>query len=195
MATVHLVRHGSHTEVGRILSGRSDIGLSEQGRCQAQRLGERFGELEVGAIHVSPRTRAVETAGFISRALALPLQIDEAFDEIDFGAWTGKTFAELDDDPLWLRWNEARETARPPEGETMLDATRRAVQRLSEIAAEATRAVVVVSHCDIIRGAIAHYLGLAQDRLLNFDVDPASVSRLSVGSWGGRVLSVNEGWA
>jgi broad specificity phosphatase PhoE len=52
--------------------------------------------------------------------------------------------------------------------------------------------VVAVSHCDIIRGLIAYYLGLPLDNLLRFDIDPASVSRLMVGSWGARVISVNE---
>lgn len=49
-----------------------------------------------------------------------------------------------------------------------------------------------VSHCDIIRGLIAYYLGLPLDNLLRFDIDPASVSRLVVGSWGARVMSMNE---
>jgi broad specificity phosphatase PhoE len=52
--------------------------------------------------------------------------------------------------------------------------------------------VALVSHCDIIRGIIAHYLGLPLDNLLRFDIDPASVSRIVVGDWGARVISVNE---
>lgn len=195
MATIHLVRHGSHAEVGQVLSGRSAIGLSVHGRGQALRLGERFEALGVEAIYASPRPRAIQTATFLATACALPLEVDDAFDEIDFGAWTGRAFAELDDDPLWSRWNDARGSVRPPDGEAMADATERAVQRLTQIAAQAAGPIVVVSHCDVIRGVIAHFLGLPQDRLLGFDVDPASVSRLSVGSWGGRVHSVNECWA
>jgi ribonuclease H / adenosylcobalamin/alpha-ribazole phosphatase len=69
----------------------------------------------------------------------------------------------------------------------------RAVAGLESVAADhGDRAIAVVSHCDIIRGAIAHYLGLPLDNLLRFDIDPASVSRLVVGSWGARVMSVNE---
>jgi broad specificity phosphatase PhoE len=52
--------------------------------------------------------------------------------------------------------------------------------------------IAAVSHCDVIRGIIAHHLGLPLDNLLRFDVDPASVSRLQLGDWGGRVMSVNE---
>lgn len=194
MTIVHLVRHGSHPEVGHVLSGRSEIGLDDPGREQAQRLARRHAGLSVDAVYASPRPRAKQTAAPIADACARPVQVDGALDEIDFGSWTGKAFGALDGDPAWRRWNEARDLARPPGGETMAAATSRAIGAVERIASRVPGLAVVVSHCDIIRGVIAHYLGLAQDRLLSFDVDPASVSRISIGRWGGRVLSVNECW-
>jgi broad specificity phosphatase PhoE len=75
----------------------------------------------------------------------------------------------------------------------MEEACRRAVDALQEIAnRHADQMVVAVSHCDIIRGLVAYFLGLSLDNLLRFDIDPASVSRLVVGSWGARVMSINE---
>jgi broad specificity phosphatase PhoE len=75
----------------------------------------------------------------------------------------------------------------------MEEACRRSVAAIEQIAAgHADETVAVVSHCDIIRGLIAYYLGLPLDNLLRFDIDPASVSRLVVGSWGARVMSMNE---
>ena len=50
----------------------------------------------------------------------------------------------------------------------------------------------MVSHCDVIRAVIARVLGLSLDCLLQFDLDPASISRLALGDWGGRVISVND---
>lgn len=112
---------------------------------------------------------------------------------MDFGEWTGKTFDELEGDPAWDEWNSARASARPPGGESMAEAVGRAVAGLEERAvAHADATFAAVSHCDIIRGVVAHYLGLSLDNLLRFDVDPASVTRLAVGPWGGRVMSVNE---
>ena len=194
MATIHLVRHGSHAEIGQVLSGRSEIGLSARGLAQAGGLGDRFGRMAIQSIHASPRRRAAETARAIGLACALPVEIEDAFDEIDFGTWSGKAFAELDTDPDWSRWNEERGSARPPEGESMAAVVDRAARRIASIGARETGSAVVVSHCDVIRGVIAHSLGLPLDRLLSFDVDPASVSRLLVESWGCRILSVNECW-
>jgi probable phosphoglycerate mutase len=75
----------------------------------------------------------------------------------------------------------------------MAEATGRAVAALAGIAAEHPDATVAaVSHCDIVRGAIAHHLGLPLDNMLRFDVAPASVSRLLIGDGFARVVSVNE---
>jgi broad specificity phosphatase PhoE len=195
MATFHLVRHAIHAEVGQVLSGRSEIALSDDGRAQAERLGARYATLDIEAVLASPRRRAMQTAAPIAASRSAPVGIDDAFDEIDFGGWTGKRFSELSSDPAWTHWNEARAEVVPPGGESMAAATGRAVRRIAEIATRVAGAVVVVSHADVIRGVIAHTLGLSLDRVLGFDVDPASVSRLSVENWGARVLSVNEAWA
>ena len=75
----------------------------------------------------------------------------------------------------------------------MEEACRRAVAQIEEIAGNhADQIIAAVSHCDIIRGLIAYYLGLPLDNLLRFDADPASVSRLALGGWGARIMTVNE---
>ena len=193
-ARVHLVRHCAHADVGRVLSGRcTGTPLSAEGRAQARWLAGRFARGEaVAAIHSSPRLRARETARAIAERLELEVELTDALDEVDFGAWTGRSFAELDGDPDWTRWNVARATAATPGGETMAQATARAVAHIDDIAGrEWPGAVLCVSHCDVIRGVVAHYLGLGLDRLLAFDIDPGSISTLLVGPWGGRVLALN----
>lgn len=193
-ATILLVRHAQHVEFGRILSGRRrDVALSDEGLQQAAILSDLLGTTEVSAVYSSPRERAWYTAREIAEPHELKVRSEDRLDEVDFGDWTGRTFAELEGDPLWQSWNEARATARPPGGEGMAEAAERAHAFLQEVAAEHEGGTVVaVSHCDIIRGVIARCLGLSLDNLLRFDVDPASVSRLAIGSWGARVMTVNE---
>lgn len=189
---VQLVRHGHHAELGGVLSGRSDIGLSDDGRAQADRLAAWFAGRDIAAVCSSPRPRARQTAAAIAEAAGVPVDVDDGFDEIDFGGWTGRRFAELATDPAWRHWNEARDIALPPDGESMAAATARGWAAVEAIAAAGTGPVVIVSHADIIRGVVAHVLGLSLGRLLAFDVDPASVTTLSVGSWGARLVALNE---
>jgi broad specificity phosphatase PhoE len=134
----------------------------------------------------------METAQAIASRLKLELTVVEALDEIDFGSWAGQSFASLDGDPTWARWNLARAEARTPGGETMGQAVARAVSHIERSAAREEGPFIFVTHCDLIRGAVAHYLGLSLDRMLAFDCDPASVSTLSVSEGGGHVVSVNE---
>jgi broad specificity phosphatase PhoE len=190
--TLYLARHGDHAEAGHVLSGRSDIGLSDGGLAQARALGALCQAREVTAVQSSPRPRTCQTAQIIADMLGLDLEIVDALDEIDFGCWTGRSFAELESDERWLAWNNARDLAVPPEGESMAAAVSRAVSHFVGLHRAGRSHVLCVSHCDIIRGTIAHYLGLGLDRLLRFDIDLASLSTIAIGHWGGRLLRLNE---
>lgn len=190
-ATVHLARHASHAEVGRVLSGRSEIALSGAGRVEAARLADRLAGEPLVAIHASPRRRARETAEIVAERHGLPVEIAPAMDEIDFGAWSGKAFDALDADPAWMEWNSARGRAATPAGETMEAAAARAVDAIEGIAREG-ETVLCVSHCDVIRAVAARYLGLSYDHVLAFDCDPASLTTLALHGGGGRVVTLNE---
>src|SRR5947209_20190589 len=95
-AMVHLVRHCAHGDVGHVLSGRcAGASLTAEGRAEAAWLAARFLDERIAAIQSSPRLRARETAETIGAALGLSVEIVDALDEIDFGDWTGRSFAEL----------------------------------------------------------------------------------------------------
>ena len=167
--------------------------LSKEGLRQAKIVADLLGVEPLAAVYSSPRERAHQTAREIAEPHEQDVRIADALDEIDFGDWAGRSFDGLEGEALWTEWNERRSTARPPNGESMAEAVARAAQAIAAIAAAHDgETIAVVSHCDIIRGLIAHYLGLSLDNMLRFDVEPASVSRLVVGSWGARVKSVNE---
>ena len=106
---------------------------------------------------------------------------------------TGRALDSFADDPAWTAWNTDRGTARIPGGETMAEAQARIVALLDRVATgDDGRTVAIVSHADMIRGAVAHVLGLPLDNLLRFDIGPASVTRIVWGDWGARLLSLNE---
>ena len=193
-ATLLLIRHAAHVELGRTLSGRRrDVALSGEGLEQAEIVADLLAVEPLTAVYSSPRERAYYTARSIAEAHELEVGIVDDLDEIDFGDWTGVAFNDLEGDPAWNEWNESRETARPPGGESMAEAVKRTAAALQAIAAEHKgEAVAVITHGDIIRGAVAHYLGLPLGNMLRFDVDPASVTRLALGSWGARIMTLNE---
>jgi broad specificity phosphatase PhoE len=169
------------------------VALSAAGLTQAAILADLLGTAPIDAVYASPRERAWYTARDIAESHELKAEALDDLDEVDFGDWSGRRFSELEGDPEWRRWNEARGSARAPGGESMAEAVARAVAAVAGIGRlHEGGTAVAVSHCDIIRGVVAHHLGLPLDNILRFDVDPASVSRLAVGGWGARIISVNE---
>jgi len=192
--TLLLVRHGLNDYVGRALAGRTPgVHLNDEGHAQAGRLAARLASLPIAAVYSSPLERAVETAQPIAAARSLELHLCEAAMEIDFGEWTGRTIAELDGDPLWQRFNTERSTTRAPGGELMAEVQARMAGGIEAIrAAHPGETVLLVSHADAIRAALAHYAQVSLDAIGRFEIRPASVTTLRLWDGWTLVLGVND---
>jgi probable phosphoglycerate mutase len=194
LTTFLLVRHATHTLADGTLAGHlPGVHLSEQGQQQAQHLAERLAALPIAALYSSPLERCVQTANSIAARLNVPLQLCGAFGEIDFGEWTGRRFDDLTGDQRWQEWNRFRSSAPLPGGGLMLEVQLRAVaaiQNLCQLYSD--QIVVIVSHSDVIKAVIAHYLGVHLDLFQRIEISPASVSAVALYSWGARVLRLND---
>lgn len=194
--TFFLLRHAAHDNVGSYLAGRTPgVTLGHSGRAQALRLGEKMRRERFDVIVASPRERTHETAQAVSVACGIgPVELRDELDEIDFGTWTGKTFAELNGDPQWRRWNEQRAVAITPSGESMAHVRSRICACMNDLAAKySDRGVVLVSHADVIKAAVCHALDLPDDAGFRFDIDPASLTVIVKGGWGSKLIRLNEG--
>src|SRR6516162_9660923 len=85
-----LVRHGdtTATEESRF-SGSSGAELSETGRWQAARLGERLSRQNITAIYSSPLSRALDTARIVAGYCGLEPVVRDGLSEISHGHWEG----------------------------------------------------------------------------------------------------------
>jgi broad specificity phosphatase PhoE len=189
-----LVRHAFTDAVGCVLSGRADdVVLNASGRRQAAALGKTLSALRIQHFYVSPQPRAIETARILaSHQPATAIVIDRRFDECDFGDWTGKSFDELQGDPLWRRFNDSRRTAVVPGGESPAAAQARVLDGIARISARhPTGLVAVVTHAENIRHVALHHSGMSLDAHAEVPIAPASVSILSRHEGGTHVLAVN----
>lgn len=194
MTTVLLIRHATCDHVGRALSGRRPgVHLNDEGRAQARALAARLAGAPLSAVYSSPLERAQETAVVVAEPHGLPVRTAEAFAEIDYGGWTGKSIDELDGVPLWSRFNSYRSGTRAPDGELMLEVQARVAGGLERLRAEYDGGLVaVVSHGDAIRAALLHLAGMPLDHFLRLDVQPASMSIVELADWGPRILRLND---
>ncbi|MDT7949970.1 MAG: histidine phosphatase family protein [Acetobacteraceae bacterium] len=189
-----MVRHAAHGLLGKVLTGRmAGVPLSAEGVGQAKALGEWFTGMRVAAVLSSPVQRARETAAAIAEATGLTVTVEAGLDEIDFGEWTGSTFAALEEQAAWSEWNRHRGSAACPGGETMRAAQARAVAAVLRAGqAFAGENIVMVSHQDVLKAVLAHFLGIALDDLERFSLDPASRSVVSLSDGWARVEAVNH---
>jgi broad specificity phosphatase PhoE len=172
------VRHTSHDLITSKIAGRMPgVHLNARGLAAAERLAEDLSCLPIRQIYCGPLERARQTAEPLSRKLNLPLHVAAAFDEIETGEWTGKTFEELKSDPEWQKWNAFRSSSRAPGGEVMLDVQSRVLNKLSQLSAGADQGLTAIfSHGDVIRATVAYFLAVPLDLFLRIAIDPGSLT-------------------
>lgn len=194
MTTFFLIRHASCNGLGQTLWGRTPgVCLNETGKLQAQRLADRFGGITLEAIYSSPLERALETAETIARTLKLEVNRNSAFDEVDFGDWTGKSFAMLSGDEVWRRFNSVRSATGIPGGESFLEVQTRAVTELERLSLQYTNArVAIVSHADVIKAAVGYFTATPIDLLQRIEISPCSVSVVAMDKDSATLLTINN---
>jgi broad specificity phosphatase PhoE len=194
VSTFLFVRHAAHDWLGRGIAGRlGGVSLNPQGWLQAEALVRRLEGWPLHAIYSSPQPRCTQTVAALAGRRRLKVQVAPAFDEIDFGEWTGRTFDSLHPDPAWREWNTHRAVGCPPGGEPFEAVRRRAMEALETLSRQhPDRIVLVASHADVIKAVIASLLQMSLDHLERFDIAPASVSVVEAGEGWQRVVQVNE---
>ena len=188
------VRHGTTPTTGSVLPGRArGLHLADEGRAQAEALAERLGVLQrIAAVYASPLERARETAAPIARKLGLEVVADKGLLECDFGQWTGLDLKKLMKKPEWVTVQRYPSGFRFPGGESFSEMQTRITGTATRLAAvHRGRAVVLVSHADPIKAAVAHALGTHLDLFQRIVVSPCSVTAVAYGPGGPSVLTVN----
>ncbi len=156
-ARLFLVRHGETAESARgSYSGRRDVPLTEHGREQARRAGERLRDAGVDAIYSSPLGRAADTAHSIGAATGAPVRVDDRLTEVDYGPLEGldRESARERFGVSYQAWRENPMGCPIPGIEPLPKALERARSATAE-AIVAARCPVIVGHQGILRLVLA----------------------------------------
>lgn len=178
-----LVRHGqTDFNVKHLLPGQlPGVPLNDEGRSEARATGEALRPLPITTIVASPLERTMETAGFINAGRDLEIRTDRDLLDTDYGRFSGKCYDDLDKaDARWRRF--VSDPIHAPRGvESFVTVQRRAV-RAAERWREAQDVgewVALVTHADLVKLIVAHYVGIPLARVPLFSMDNASVSLLA----------------
>jgi broad specificity phosphatase PhoE len=178
-----LVRHAS-TDAVRAAAFGADEPLDASGRADAVALAAR---LPRGEVLVSPALRARETASLAGLTAA-----DAAPGECDFGAWAGRTLADVaaDDEDGVRAWMTDPDAA--PHGGESLAAL---LARIGEWLAAQARldgTAIAVTHAGVVKAAVVTALDAPPSAFWRIDVSPTSITELHAhdGRW--TVTRVND---
>lgn len=212
---VFLARHGQSmvVEGGEPVYSHHPIGLTPDGRQQAQRLAADLAPVHLDAVYTSNLNRARETAQFVADAQGLDPIVFPELIEISLGDFEGMTLdrvhAEHERFVPWLEvaFNErfpSDEFHHPaelvfPNGESVLGVYQRVIDPFLRIVrAHLGGTVAIISHGWVLQPLLCHILGApitsyfrlqlryAEPTLVEIDADGIGV--LEVLSRGSRVL-------
>lgn len=193
--TLLLVRHGENDWVkSRKMAGRlPDVHLNATGRAQARRLAARLAHWPLAAVYSSPLERCLETATILARPHHSSVLTHDGVLETDYGTWQGKGYEELKKEALWPVILRTPSQVVFPGGEGMLAMQQRVVAALQEMAqAHPGQAVLVCSHADPIKAALAHFAGTHFDLFQRLVIQPASLNIVRLESLGPVILKIND---
>lgn len=189
MRRLLLIRHAP-TQATHAAAFPLDEPLDEAARAQAARLAARLPR-RIEAL-CSPALRCRQTAA----AAGLEATEDPDLAECDFGAWAGRTLADVNErEPDAVRACMTDPDARPHGGESLAAFARRIAGWL-DAQAHGDGRTVAITHGGVIRAAVVHALGAPLEAFWRIDAAPLAITELHAhgGRWTvTRVNSAAEG--
>ena len=196
---IYFVRHGETVLTPtRKFSGTGELNpeLMQDGLDQAELVAAEAVKLSADILIASPLNRTRQTAEAIARTTGLEIIFDEAWFELSFGSWDGKSIEEVkEQDPdAYQAWLNSTAYA-PGGGESWDQATVRIEEALEKLVAEYPgKKIIVVTHNGVIKTAVRLAIGAPAEAVFHVDAAPCSISSLSIWPSDGlrAVRSVNE---
>jgi probable phosphoglycerate mutase len=196
MTLIYLIRHGENEYVGKgkLAGWLPGIHLNDKGIAQAEALVNLFSKRKLNAIYSSPLERTLETAKPLAVSKGLKVINTDGLGEIGYGRWQGQSLKALRRRKLWPIIQNTPSLARFPEGESFFEAQARTVSKIEDLRSKhkgKKNAIACVTHADVIKLIVAHYIGLPLDLFQRLMVLPGSVSTLHFDP-GIRLLTLND---
>jgi broad specificity phosphatase PhoE len=181
--TAILMRHGetAWNKQGRVM-GRHPVELTDHGRAQVVAAAQFALSIKPDLIVTSPLVRARESAEIMAEGLGGVDIIEEpGIAEVLYGRWEGMTYHELIDDAHYITYSKSPIEHPTPGGETIPEVQARGVEAVMRtIEQHPGKRVVFVSHGDIVRTVLCHFLKVELKHFHRIRVDNAALSAIQI---------------
>jgi broad specificity phosphatase PhoE len=197
MTKIILTRHG-HVEgiKPERFRGREPLQLTARGAAEAEALAQRIAaRWRPNRIYTSPMGRCIATAAAIARATGTPSKTCEDLNDIDYGIWQFKTFAEAkaQNAALFAAWFASPQLVRFPNGESLQDLAARTANALRMVLTRhPDEIVVLVGHDSVNRALLLELLEQPLSAYWRLAQEPCCINEIDVSGAGICVRSINE---
>jgi probable phosphoglycerate mutase len=178
-----LVRHGqTDYNVRHLLPGQlPGIPLNAEGEHEAQATAAGLHDLPLTALVASPLERTMQTAAYLNAGRGLEIRQDRDLLDTDYGPYSGQCWDDLDKQGgAWARYMS--DPTRSPKGTESFAAVQRRAVRAAERWRQAEGVgewVALVTHADLVKLVVAHYLRIPLESVPLINMDNASASLLA----------------
>ncbi len=197
MTKIIMTRHG-HVEgiKPERFRGREPLELTARGRSEALTLAKRIaGAWHPRHIYTSPLGRCVETGAAIAKACGIAAETRGDLNDIDYGAWTFKTFedAKAHHPDLFAAWFATPHLVRFPDGESLQDLTARVADALRMVLdRHRDETIVLVGHDSVNRTLLLQLLDLPLSAYWRIAQEPCCLNEIDIAGAAVCIRRINE---
>lgn len=182
LTRLYLIRHGEVAQAyHKVFGGRIDMELSPLGHEQVRALARFLRAAPPDVLYASPMRRVQQTLAPLAEETGLIPVLMEGLREVDFGAWTGLSWDEVQQrhGVSAFTWLNQLEDGTIERAETVAEFRRRVETSLDQILAETTgKTVAVICHGGVIRMLLSILLELPFRKMSMFEIEYASVTKI-----------------
>lgn len=193
---IYFIRHGqTDWNHAQRFQGCLDIPLNDEGRNQADLLGQRLRGANIQKVYHSPQLRAKETASIVSSYANAPLTEIYDLHEISMGDWEGITAKQAaEQDPeYWQTYISDRKNLSAPNGESFVHLQSRVLDAIDQIVSnESSDVLAIVAHGAVLKVLFCTLLHIDLNYINTFDVSNASVNVVEYSKHRAKVITLND---
>ena len=180
---IYMIRHGrTDWNDQRRIMGREPVALNERGREMVEAAAGHLAGEGIAAIYSGTLERTRETSRILAEAWEVDMILEPRLDESAYERWVGRRYGELKGDRDFDLYGTRPTESDFSRGEGMRDIQSRALAVIERISEEARgEKAALVSHADVIKPVITHYLGMDLDAMHRLAVANASITLLDLG--------------
>lgn len=182
--TIFLIRHGeSQQNIDDVLSGITDIPLSDKGKHQCATLAQYFENIQVDRVFATPLQRARDSAELIFRKHKHSIGILESLIEFNYGEYEGYRRSDYENskDRIIQQWITSPSNLTFPGGDNIQAHAQKTLSSITDLAKENNGKVIAcISHRTTIRLILAQIIGLHLDNFRSLPCSNCGISEITL---------------